>query len=268
MVNGGVRLRVVERGDLSAPPVLLLHGWACMAYSFAELFEPLAAAGHRVIALELPGHSLSDKPLDVRAYVASAMCDAVQQAMHSLGLFRAHIVAHSMGTAIALELARRAPSTLNRQVLIAPLGLDRIRVTALAHAVSPRLMLRMMPSAVPRAAVNAVLHAVYGRRRQPTERDVDSYWAPTAFPEYGFAMIALLREFDWSAWSAERLAAITAPTLLICGQRDRLVRHEVVARNAQAMPNARLLVLPDVGHVPLAEAPEESVPPVVEFLAS
>ncbi len=267
-MGAGLRLRVVERGDVNAPPVLLLHGWACTAYSFAELFEPLAAAGHRVIAIEMPGHGLSDKPLDERVYTALAMCDAVEQAMQSLGLARTDIVAHSMGTAIALELARRMPSMVGRMVLIAPLGLDRIRVTAIAHVVSPGMMLRLMPAVVPRAVVKAVLHAVYGRRRPPTERDVDAYWAPSAFPDYGFAMIALLREFEWSAWPAARLAAIAAPTLLLCGQRDRLVRHNTVARSAQAMPNARLLVLPDVGHVPLAEAPEESVPPVIQFLAS
>lgn len=248
--------------------MLLLHGWACSAYSFANLFEPLANAGFRPIALELPGHSLSDKPAEERAYSLAAITSAVEQAMPALGVGRVSIVGHSMGTAIALELAQRRPSDVDRLALITPLGLDRIRVTAFAHAVSPALAGRLAPVAVPRSAVKAVLRTVCGRRRPPTERDVDFYWAPTAFPEFGYAMVALLRRFDWSALSEARLNRIGAPTLLVCGTRDPLVRHRTVARHATAMPDARVVVLRDVGHVPLAEAPEESVPTIVRFLGA
>lgn len=239
-----------------------------MAYSFADLLEPLAAAGRRAIVLELPGHALSDKPLDERAYTLAAMTDVVEETLSALGLPHVDVVGHSMGSAIALELARRTPARIGRLALVSPLGLDRIRVTALSRGVSPRMMMRMLPAAVPRAAVKAVLRMVHGRRRPPTERDVDHYWAPTAFPEFGFAMIALLRRFDWSAWPAERLTAVRAPVLVVTGRRDPLVRHGAVTARAKALHDARVIVLPDVGHVPLAEAPEETVPAIVTFLSA
>lgn len=238
-----------------------------MAYSFANLLEPLAAAGRRAIVLELPGHAFSDKPLDEEAYTLTAMTDVVERTLKTLGISRFDVVGHSMGSAIALELARRAPDQVGRLVLLSPLGLDRIRVAALAHGVSPRMMMRLLPGAVPRAAVKLVLRIVHGRRRPPTERDVDHYWAPTAFPEFGFAMIALLRRFDWRAWAPDRLATIRAPALVITGQRDPLVRHAAVSGNARALPEARVTVLPEVGHVPLAEAPEVVVPAIVQFLS-
>lgn len=247
--------------------MLLLHGWACSAYSFEALYEPLGAAGRRAIAIELPGHGLSDKPLDEHAYTLDAMADAVAQAATALGIVETDVVGFSMGCAVALALATRRDVQVRRVALVSPLGLDRIRLATLARFVTPRAMMRMLPGAVPRAAVKAVLHAVYGRRRPPTERDVDHYWAPTAFPAFGFAMIALLRQFEWGTWDAGRLHAIAQPALLVCGLRDRLVRHGEVASSARALPSATVLALRDVGHAPLAEAPEEAVPAIVGFLA-
>jgi 4,5:9,10-diseco-3-hydroxy-5,9,17-trioxoandrosta-1(10),2-diene-4-oate hydrolase len=229
--------------------------------------EPLADAGFRAIVIELPGHSLSDKPLDSSAYTLARMTDVVAEVATSLGIERCAVIGHSMGTAIALELARRAPATVTRLVLVSPLGLDRIRVTTVSQLVTPHLVRRLLPGAVPRAAVKTVLRAVYGRRGAPSERDVDHYWAPTAFPEFGYAMIALLREFDWRESPEARLRATTAPTLLVCGTRDPFVRHTVVTRRAALINDARTLVLKDVGHVPLAEAPEDVVPPIIAFLA-
>src|SRR5476651_553026 len=59
---GGLTLRVAEAGDADAPPVLLLHGWGASMYMWRAWFAPLAAAGFRAIAVDLPGHGLSSKP--------------------------------------------------------------------------------------------------------------------------------------------------------------------------------------------------------------
>src|SRR5512142_865222 len=58
----GVGVRVVLAGPDSGTAVVLVHGWGACVYSFAEMIPALAGAGHRVIAVDLPGFGLSDKP--------------------------------------------------------------------------------------------------------------------------------------------------------------------------------------------------------------
>jgi abhydrolase domain-containing protein 6 len=228
--------------------------------------EPLALGGKRAIVVEMPGHGLSSRPLRESAYDLRAMSDAVIAAMDGLDLQRYSIVGHSMGTAVALDLARRFPARVRRMALLSPLGLDRIRVTSASHLITPSIAMRLAPRAVPRAAVKAVLKVVHSDAHPPSERDVDFYWAPTAFPDFGYAMVALLRNFEWRAWATEELGAITAPALLVCGTQDPLVRYDAVVRRSVSMPAAKTIILSNVGHVPLAESPAEVVPEILRFL--
>src|SRR4051812_33390064 len=61
-LQSGVRVRLVESGRADVPAVLLLHGWGASVYMWRAWFAPLAAMDRRVIAIDLPGHGLSDKP--------------------------------------------------------------------------------------------------------------------------------------------------------------------------------------------------------------
>jgi pimeloyl-ACP methyl ester carboxylesterase len=246
---------------------VLLHGWACSAYSFEAVFQPLAAAGFRPTAIELPGHGLSERPLREDAYTRSALAQAAGEAMQALGVAGAAVLGHSLGTAIALELATRTEWRPAALVLVSPLGLDSIHIARAGSLISPRLMRRALPWAVPRSVVGWLLGRVYGSRCRPSYRDVDFYWAPTQFPDFGYATVALLRRFSWSALPDQQLAALTCPVLLLCGEEDRFVRAGVVRRRAARVPDARLVILPRTGHVPLQEAPQESVAEIVRFLA-
>src|SRR5580693_2625454 len=89
----GHHVRVVERpamGPVRAT-VLLIHGWGCSAFVFRKNIEPLAAQGIRTLAIDLPGHGLSDAPSAVNI---DAFVDAVVDAMNALAIERAALVAH------------------------------------------------------------------------------------------------------------------------------------------------------------------------------
>ncbi|MDZ7629910.1 MAG: alpha/beta fold hydrolase [Gemmatimonadaceae bacterium] len=81
----GERVRVVETGDPSAPPVLLLHGWGCSAFAWRYLAGPLAEAGWRALAIDLRGHGLSDHPDDPAKYCRDAMVSHLAETMDALG---------------------------------------------------------------------------------------------------------------------------------------------------------------------------------------
>jgi pimeloyl-ACP methyl ester carboxylesterase len=84
--QAGERVRVAESGVGNTQVALLLHGWGCSVYSFRHLFAPLAARGLHVIAPDLRGHGLSDKPLHAAAYTLDAMVAHVMQIVSALQL--------------------------------------------------------------------------------------------------------------------------------------------------------------------------------------
>ena len=124
----GMRLRIVECGDQDAADIIVcLHGWGCSVYTFRELLPLLARAGQRVIAIDLPGHGLSDKPESKEAYTADALINCIIGVLDALGVARATFVGHSMGGALSARIAVRYPGRVKRLVLCAPVGFGAIR---------------------------------------------------------------------------------------------------------------------------------------------
>src|SRR5207253_551946 len=107
LAGGAVRLRAAESGRADARPVLLLHGWGASLYMWRDWFAPLVAAGRRAIALDLPGHGLSDKPLHRGAYRLESQVALLREVIAQEKLEGAAIVAQSMAGTIALELLLR-----------------------------------------------------------------------------------------------------------------------------------------------------------------
>ena len=114
---GGVRVHYQEAGDEQAPPLILIHGFISSNLVWSDVFLPLAAAGYRVIAPDLPGYGYSDKPADGR-YTINSQAHAVLRLMDRLGIEKATIVGASYGGAIAATLALDNPERVERLVLV------------------------------------------------------------------------------------------------------------------------------------------------------
>jgi pimeloyl-ACP methyl ester carboxylesterase len=254
----GMRLRTVECGDPHAADIVVsLHGWGCSIYTFRDLLPLLASAGLRAIAIDLPGHGLSDKPEMQEAYTADALTDCIVAALDALSITRATFVGHSMGGAIAARVAVRYPSRIERLVLCAPVGFGAIWPLKLAVLCTPPPFASVLPYLVPRWIVPFVLWIVYGGMRTPTRRDYTEYWSPTQFPPFVRALRLLLHRFDWQLGEHGALNGITAPTTVIYGGKDHLVSGRSAQKYATAIPGTRLICLPESGHVIPEEAPAQ-----------
>jgi len=119
---GTLRLRVQDSGNAHSGkiPVVLIHGFAGSLENWM-LTQPVLAEQTRVIAFDLPGHGESSK--SVGDGTTRTMARTVQDLMNTLSIDRAHIVGHSLGGAIALELAALGPDLVASLTLIAPAGL-------------------------------------------------------------------------------------------------------------------------------------------------
>ncbi len=263
----GERVRVVETGDVDAPPVVLLHGWGCSAYAWRYLTGPLAAAGWRTIAIDLRGHGLSDRPDDPAKYTREAMIDHVAATLDALEVSHAAIVAHSMGGALAMGLALRTPARVDRLALFGPVGFGVVDRAAWSQLLPPSLTGALLPTRIPRWAVKFALQHSRGERGMSDEQEVDEYWAPTQFPEFLNAMRLLLHGFSWTPWTPTDLAAVSQPLLLMFGDRDPVVRPQrVVPTLARCLPTATLHVAHGAGHVVPEERPEWALALLLPFL--
>lgn len=257
LVTGPVVVRAIECGDEKSDRVVFcVHGWVCSVYSFHRLMPLLALLGMRVIAIDLPGHGLSEKPDDRRVYTLSALTDCVLAAMDALGAARGVLVGHSMGGPICARVAVLAPERVEALALLAPAGFGTEWELRILRAITPRFLARALPYIVHRWMVALVLHSVYGTLYRPTARDVDEYWAPSQFHGFIRAMWDLLHCFEWSAGLDEGFATISAPTAIMDGERDNLVLRSWVRRYARVIPNATIQVVEHCGHVVPEEAPE------------
>ena len=271
---GGVELRVAEAGPPTGRPILLLHGWGASIYMWRGWFAPLAAAGRRVVAIDLPGHGLSDKPVDATAYSVAGMVTRVRQFLDVERIDRVDIVAQSMAGTIAMELALSGDARVAALVLINPACFGRIRLQRLARAVSPAIGDVVLPRLVGRWMVARAHRLVYGDPSKITRHDEDEYWAPSQFPSYARAMRRLLHEFTWTrpaaSLMAERLRGLGSPALVILGARDRLVREagQYVAALTSAGAPLEVREVSAGGHAVNEEWPQEVVQLVLSFMAS
>ena len=113
---GGVRLAIYAAGGPSAkadtiesPPVILIHGWPEIAYSWKNQIGPLAAAGFRVIAPDLKGFGHSDAPKEKSLYDIRHMTDDLARLLDALSIDKAVFCGHDWGGAIVWPMAQLHP---------------------------------------------------------------------------------------------------------------------------------------------------------------
>ena len=263
-LRSGLRVRLLEAGPASGAPVVLVHGWGACVYTFRSAVPAFAAAGRKVLAFDLRGHGLSDKPVGRGKYTIDAIRDDLRDFMDAAGVGRADLLGHSLGGGVALHFALAHPERIRRLVLAAPVGLTSISLPAIGHLLTPRFTDRFARYLTPRWLTNVLLRSTYGKPGRVTDRDVDEYWAPSQFPDYYRAARALLEEFDWDPIAAERLAAMPCRTLVILSTADRLIRG--AEGPAKGMGGATVVTLEGAGHLGIEECAEEFNRLVLSFL--
>jgi len=256
----GARIRYIDVGH--GAPVVFLHGLGASMYAWRKNLAAVTAAGFRVIAFDNRGFGLSDKPpapYDNAAYARLAIA-----LMDSLRLRDAVLVGHSMGGAIAADVAIEYPQRVRGLVLVGSAGLG----------VREPLLLRMARWPVPgrvalalrgRGFTARLLRSTYFDPGKVTEADVDQYYAPVARPEYGPALLGVLRQFRFDALEA-RLDRIAAPTVVLWGEEDRWVPLGLGRALAAGITRSAFVSVPRAGHSVQEEAPDEVNHLVIRFL--
>src|SRR3989441_911291 len=184
----GTRIRSIDAG--TGPPVVFLHGLGASLYTWRHILPPIMQAGFRVIAFDNRGFGESEKPpTGYRNADYERLATALLDSLH---IQDAVLVGHSMGGAIAAEVAIRDPQRVRGLVLIGAAGLGA-REPMLFKVARWPVLGPLMVSFRGRSLTERLLRSTYADPEKITPADVDQYYAAAAYPGYGTALRAVLR---------------------------------------------------------------------------
>jgi len=259
----GVRLRLRDTGPRDAPAVILLHGFGASL----DTWEPWArtlSAQYRVIRFDLPGFGLTG-PDPTGDYSDAREMKILNDLMDQLGVARANLVGNSMGGRIVWNFAALHPDRVSRMVLVSP---DGFASPGFAYDRAPEtpLFLRALPYVAPRSLLKAGLAAAYARLEALSEATITRYNDLLLAPGVRSAILTRMNQVILRN-PAPILARIKIPTLLLWGEKDSVIPIRNADEYLRDLPQATLVRLPDLGHVPFEEAPEVSYAPLQRFLS-
>lgn len=253
----GVELDVLQSGDPTGVPLLLLHGISDSAPSMRPLMSALPS-GIRAIAVTQRGHGDSSKPLG--PYSTEAFAADAAAALDRLGVRRAVVLGHSMGSLVAQRFALDHPERTAGLILV---------------------------GAFPTLSGNPAVQPFYDELVAPLQGHMDPATArafqestlarpvPSEFLDLVTRETGKLPAHAWkgilTSMMAEdltaRLGSVAAPTLILWGDKDAFALETDQQRLKASIPGARLAVFHDTGHSPHWEEPERAARLVADFVA-
>jgi pimeloyl-ACP methyl ester carboxylesterase len=242
----GPLIHFAEQGDPGGEALIFVHGWPDSWSSWSRVFA-LLPDGYHAFALDQRGFGNSEQPAS--GYTIDQLAADVVAFMDAVGVARATLIGHSMGTFVARRVAENDPERVAGLVLVGS------ALTA-ANAVMREVQLLLAPLAdpLPEAFVREFqASAIHRPLPEPFFEGIvaTSLQAPAWVWQ---RMFDGLLAFD----DGDDLGRIAAPTRILCGDHDALFADDEQQRRlAAAIPDARLTILPETGHSPNWERPEQ-----------
>jgi pimeloyl-ACP methyl ester carboxylesterase len=273
---GDVRLHVAVAGEPGRPVVVLLHGFPEFWWSWRHQLPALAAQGFHVVAPDLRGFNLSDRPPRVRDYRLPLLEADVAGLVHALGATRAVVVGHDWGGAIAWSLAQHRPELVERLVILNAPHPQHFLAVALRHPAQLVRSAYMLFFQLPRLPEWALARNDFHLLRQTLQRegfepgDIEPFVQAArqggglrgGLAYYRAAARGLLRG------SRRPARPIAAPTLIIWGTHDRYLLEALAHPDPRLVPRARVELLPHASHWVQQQEPARVNQLLIDFLGS
>lgn len=252
-----VRFHVREAGDPDgdAPTLVLIHGFGAHLQTWDVWTEALADRFH-IIRFDLPGHGLTG-PDPSGMYTNERTLELIVGLLDSLDVERSVMIGNSLGGLMAWRFAAAYPDRVAAQVLIAPGGMPPPRTESGEEPEVPGWF-GLIRYIFPKALIRATLEQLYGDKTRLTDEIVTRYHELIRRRGNRDALLSRMRGFAVED-PEEVLRGIETPSLILWGSDDRLLPVEQAALFDRYLPDSRLEILPNVGHMPMEEAPAASL---------
>ncbi len=269
----GLRVRVRMSGK-GSPAIVLLHGFAASVFTWHKVFEALAANG-TLIAFDRPAYGYTSRPVRAKwngrsPYSLEAQVDLTISLLDQFRIDRAILIGHSAGGTVATLTALSHPERIQSLVLISP---------AIYSDLPPPLWLRrLFDSSVMRYGgpwiariaarfANPILNRAWHDPTRITPEIREGYLEPFRSENWDKGMWEVARS-NRSAGLRHQVRMLQVPTLVVTGDDDHVVAVDETKRLARELPNARLVLISDCGHIPQEERPQAFLDAVIPFVRS
>jgi pimeloyl-ACP methyl ester carboxylesterase len=255
---GSNKVRYWEAGKAGSD-VILLHGIGCSVLEWQHNIEAMASR-HRVLAVDLLGEGLSDKPAD-ETYTLRRLAQFVLDFMTTKGIAKAHIVGNSLGGRLGLECAIIAPERVSSLLLADPAGMEE-RKTLLEFRLATIPYLGELLTKPNRLGTKMLWNkAFYNPAPFVTDELVTTKIKLANLPGAHAAFLKTLRAFlnvkgfhpDLVAQLQAALPSISAPTLVIWGKNDQFVPCEHAEVLRKKIRQSEVQIWDNCGHAPQIE---------------
>ncbi len=255
-----------KRAGTGPTLILLLHGSFLSLRSWRRVMGPLSEQA-TVVAFDRPVFGLTSRPLPKKGgaslYSAEAQSDLVAALIEKLGFEHAILIGNSTGGTIALLTALRYPEKVQGLVLVGAMVYSGYATSevpgpmlAVMKALRP-VFSRLMRFMISRLYDKA-LRKFWYRQERFSDAELAAYKADFMVGPWDQAFFELFLTTRHLGLET-RLPALKTPALVVTGQYDRAVKMEESQRLAAQLPSAELAVIPDCGHLPQEEVPDDFI---------
>lgn len=271
-LGGGLTVHLRDEGPRNdqgdAPVLVLLHGSNADLHTWDAWARALSGQ-FRVIRYDQIGHGLTG-PNPAGGHSQDAMVAVLERLRIKLGLDRFALAGNSMGGGLAARYASAYPQQVSALILVDAAGAPRKAGGGRGNigftlAATPGIN-ALARSITPRSLVERSLSQSVSNQAVVTPAAVDRYWELLRYPGNRAATLERFTS-QRRAFTPAELARITAPTLIIWGEEDRLIPVSDTRFFADGIKNARVKVYPGIGHLPHEEAAAETANDVRAFLS-
>ena len=269
-IYNGIKIKYDEIGD--GDPIILLHGFGASSYSWRNASEPLSQK-NRLFLIDLKGFGLSDKPFDNK-YSISSQAEIIISFIQKNNLQNLILIGHSTGGTVALQTALQYIKMENnpiKSLVLAdsPAYKQRLPlfVQILKIPIVNKFVLAFFPTKI---CTKLVLKKCFFDDTKITDEMVKNYGCFFDLAGSSHAFIATAKELVPKNIDeiTSKYKDIQIPALVIWGEYDEIVPFSIGQRLNQAIPNSKLVVIPDCGHMPQEEKPKETIKIISGFLDS
>jgi len=264
----GLNVHYRDEGKQDGKVLVLIHGSNASLHTWEPWVKRLGS-DYRIISMDLPGHGLTGlNPAE--AYDNESYVGVVEALLSRLGITKAVIGGNSMGGGVSWMYALAHPEKTEAVLLVdavgqpqakpeeLPIGFRLIRIPVIKEAA--RLI-------APRSIFESSIKNTMSVQSKIDASMIDRYWELNRFPGNREAtMKRFSSPGSMKSGTKEQLATIKVPVMIMWGEEDKLIPVSSARWFAEAVPSAKLVIYPNVGHIPMEEVPDQSASDVKAWL--
>ncbi len=259
----GLRVHFRDTGKRSSQAVVLLHGFGSSLQTWDD-WAPELEKDFRVVRLDLAGFGLTGASLD-HDYTDQADVQRLVNFLDKLGVQRLILVGHSMGGRIAWNFASAFPNRVQKLILLAPDGFPSPGQALGARPYDAGPVAHLIKYFMPKFLVKKSLEPAFFEPNKIKEELLDRYYDLLRAPTVRQAILERMEQ-TINSDPVPKLIKITAPTLLLWGEGDKMIPSSNSSDYKKSIPNSEVIILPNASHLLQEENSQTSLAYVLKFI--